>query len=138
MIADLTRAMSNLGRAHKLMTYRSVLFPAPAVRLTNVLEKDTYRWFERHTLSMNPQQRSLGFPFCQRVALQKPCCSSFMSCLSNKVLIRRRVRGREPVVNVLLQLVAYKIPSVMTIKKNKGKDNKRWVLFILFNVWRIV
>src|SRR5260370_28359446 len=103
------------------MTYRSVLFPAPAVRLTNVLEKDTYRWFERHTLSMNPQQRSLGFPFCQRIALQKPCCSSFMSCFSNEVLIRRRVRGREPVVNILLQLVTYKISSVMMIKKTRGK-----------------
>src|SRR5260370_40192848 len=111
MIADLTRSMSNLGRAHKFMTYRSVLFPAPAVRSTKVLEKGTYRWFERHTLSMNPQQRSLGFPFCQRIALQKPYCSSFMSCFSNKVLIRRRVRRRQQAVNVLLHLVAYNIPS---------------------------
>src|SRR5258708_185761 len=138
MIADLTRYMSNLGRTHKFMTHRSVLFPAPGVISTNVLEKGIYQWFERHTLSMNPQQRSLGFPFCQCITLEKPRCSSFMSCFSNEVLIRRRVRGREPVVNVLLQLVAYKIPSVMTIKKNKGKDNKRWVLFILFNIWRIV
>src|SRR5258707_5858924 len=97
MIADLTRSMSKLSRAHKLMTYRSVLFPAPAVRSTNVLEKGTYRWFERHTLSMNPQQRSLGFPFSQRVALQKPCCRSFMSCLSYTDLILRRVSKIQPV-----------------------------------------
>src|SRR5258708_39554260 len=101
MIADLTRSMSKLGRANKFMTYRSVLFPAPAVRLTNVLEKDTFRWFERHTLSMNPQQRSLGFPFCQRIALQKLCCNYFMSCFSNEVLIRRRASGIPLVVYIL-------------------------------------
>src|SRR5258708_9650946 len=131
MIAELTRSMSKLGRAHKNMTYRSVLFPAPAVRSTNVLEKGTYRWFERHTLSMNPQQRSLGFPFSQRVALQKPCCSSFMSCLSNKVLIRRRVRRRQPVVNVLLQLVAYKIPSVMTINKQRERQQTLGLVYFI-------
>jgi hypothetical protein len=33
MIADLTDAMDNLERTYKFMTYRSVLFPAPAVRI---------------------------------------------------------------------------------------------------------
>src|SRR5258707_2663320 len=131
MIADITCSMSNLGRAHKLMTYRSVLFPAPAVRSTKVLEKGNYRWFERHTLSMNPQQRSLGFPFCQRIALEKPCCGSFMSCFSNKVLIGRRVGRREPVVNVLLQLIAYKIQSVMTTKNNGKTTNVGFCLYYL-------
>src|SRR5258707_6774829 len=131
MIADLTRSMSKLSRAHKLMTYRSVLFPAPAVRSTNVLKKGTYWWFKRHTLSMNPQKRSLGLPFCQRIALEKPCCSSFMSCSSNKVLIRRRVRGREPVVNVRLQLVACKIPSVMTIKKQGERQQTLGLVYFI-------
>src|SRR5713226_4996687 len=110
-------------------------FLAPVVRsISKVLGKGTHRWFERHTLSMNPQQRSLGFLFCQRIALEKPSCSSFMSRFSNELLIRRRVRRREPVVDVLLQLGIYKTPSVMTMKK-KGGSNERWVLFILFNVW---
>jgi hypothetical protein len=38
MIADLTGAMNNLGGTYKMMTYRSVLFPAPAVIPTKELE----------------------------------------------------------------------------------------------------
>ena len=56
-----------------------------------------------------------------------------MSCFRNKILVRRRVRRGEPVLHLLLQLVAYRIPSVTAA--NCGVINKRWVLFILFNVW---
>ena len=33
MIADLVGALNYLERAHKVMTYKSVLFPAPALEL---------------------------------------------------------------------------------------------------------
>ncbi len=35
MIADLVAAVNNLEQTHKYVTYRSVLFPAPALRLTS-------------------------------------------------------------------------------------------------------
>jgi hypothetical protein len=38
MIADLTGIMNNLGRRYKIRTYRSVLFPAPAVKSAKALE----------------------------------------------------------------------------------------------------
>jgi hypothetical protein len=35
MIADLVGAMNNLEQTHKHITYRSVLFPAPALKPTS-------------------------------------------------------------------------------------------------------
>jgi hypothetical protein len=34
-----------------------------------------------------------------------------MSCFRNKVMVRRRIRGGQPVLNVPLQLITYRIPS---------------------------
>src|SRR6266849_8717785 len=62
-----------------------------------------------------------------------------MSCLRNDFLIRRRIRGRQPVLNVhsqlvtfSFQLVTYRIPSVSATKGGK-KDNKRFISFISFD-----
>jgi hypothetical protein len=60
-----------------------------------------------------------------------------MSCFSNKALIRRRIGGREPVLNGGLQPVTYKNTISHDDEMRKWK-NKRWVSFILFNVWWIV
>src|SRR5713101_9139632 len=57
-----------------------------------------------------------------------------MPCIRNEVLIRRRIRGRQPVLNVLLQLVTYRIPSVSATEGGK-RDNKRFILFISFDDW---
>jgi hypothetical protein len=52
-----------------------------------------------------------------------------MSCFQNEVVVRRRVRGREPVLNVRLQLVAYKIPSVSAMKGGGKETNVSSCLF---------
>ena len=87
----------------------------------------------RHTFTMNPQEGPSRFPFRECIALEEPCCSSTASSLPNKVVIRRRVRGGEPGLNVPLQLVTYKIPSV-SLTKGGEKIYKRLVLFISFEI----
>ena len=39
MIADLVGALNNLKQAHTIMTYRSVLFPAPAIKMNKLLAR---------------------------------------------------------------------------------------------------
>jgi hypothetical protein len=56
-----------------------------------------------------------------------------MSGFQNEVVIHRRVRGGEPVLNVPLQLVTCKILSGLATKD--GKIDKRFILFISFNIW---
>ena len=85
-----------------------------------------------HTFTMNPQERSLRLPFCQFVALEEPRRSPFVSSLPNEVVIRRRIRGREPVLNLASQLVTYEILSVSAMKDGE-KNNERFILFISFN-----
>jgi hypothetical protein len=43
-----------------------------------------------------------------------------MSCFPNDVLIRRRVRGREPVLNLPSQLFTYEITSI-SVRKRSGR-----------------
>jgi hypothetical protein len=83
----------------------------------------------RHTFSTDPQERSLRFPFRQYITLKEPCCSSTMFCLPKSVVIRRRVRGRKPALDVPSQLVTYKIPSV---SETKGRETRtfHFVCFI--------
>jgi hypothetical protein len=88
------------------------------------------RWrFEKHTFTMNPQERPPPFPFCQCIALEEPCCGSTEPSFPNEVVIRRRVRGREPVLNVASQLVTYKISSVSA---TKGKEQQTFDLVHFF------
>ena len=72
---------------------------------------------------MNPQKGSSRFPFCQCVALQEPCSSSTVSCFPNEVVIHRRVRRREPALNVASQLVTYKTLSSQQRRKVKTTTN---------------
>src|SRR6266566_2031561 len=46
-----------------------------------------------------------------------------MSCFPNEVLIRRRVRGREPVLNLPSQLFTYKITSISETKRSGRSTN---------------
>jgi hypothetical protein len=78
---------------------------------------------------MDPQERPLRFPFCECIALKEPCCSSTMLCFPKNVVIRRRVRWREPVLEVPSQLVTYKIPSVL-VMKDSGTRTSHLVCFI--------
>ena len=81
---------------------------------------------KKHTFAMNPQKRPPRFPFCQCIALEEPGCSSVVSSFPNEGVIRRRVRGREPVLNVARlasQLVTYKILSVSPTKGEGRETN---------------
>jgi hypothetical protein len=80
---------------------------------------------------MNPQEGSPRVPFCQYAALEEPRCRSFMSCFPNEVLIRRRVRGREPVLNLPSQLFTYKITSISATKRTRNLTNVSSCLFRL-------
>src|SRR6266852_2470303 len=54
-----------------------------------------------------------------------------MSCFPNEVLIRRRVRRREPVLNLPSQLFAYKITSVSATERSGKMTNVSSCLFRL-------
>ena len=54
-----------------------------------------------------------------------------MSRSLNKVLIRRRVRGREPVLNLPSQLFTYKITSISETKRSGRTTNVSSCLFRL-------
>jgi hypothetical protein len=54
-----------------------------------------------------------------------------MSGLRNEFVVRRRVRRGEPLLNVLLQLVTYKIPSVTATKCGGKTTNVSSCLFRL-------
>ena len=54
-----------------------------------------------------------------------------MSCFPNEVLIRRRVRGREPVLNLPSQLFTYKITSNSATKRRGRSTNVLSCLFRL-------
>ena len=54
-----------------------------------------------------------------------------MSCFQNEVVIRRRVRGGEPALNVPLQLVTYKILSVLITKGGRKTTNVSPCSFLL-------
>ena len=80
---------------------------------------------------MDPQETAPRIPFLQRFALEEPCPRLSMSCFRNEVVIRRRVRGREPILNVRLQLVTYKLPSVSTLNGEEKQTNVSSCLFRL-------
>ncbi len=82
------------------------------------------------TFTVNPQEGPARFPICQRLAFEEPLCSSTMSCLRNEVVVRRWVRGGEPLLNVLLQLVTYKTPSVTATKCEGKQQTFRLVYFV--------
>ncbi len=54
-----------------------------------------------------------------------------MSCFRNEVVVRRRIRGREPILDVHFQLVAYKVPSVSEMKGGEKGTNASFCLFRL-------
>jgi len=55
MIVDLEDALNNFEKARKVATYRSVLFPAPALEPTSYYCKALVNDSEKHTFTMNPQ-----------------------------------------------------------------------------------
>jgi len=101
MIADLVGALNNLEQTHKDITYRSVLFPAPAMK-QQVINAMRSSVVVKHTFTMDPQERPPRIPFFQFLALEEPSCGSTMSCTRKKNVVRRWVRGRQPIFNVPL------------------------------------
>jgi hypothetical protein len=57
------------------------------------------------TLSVNPKERSFGFPFLVNASLEEPCCGFLVMSITGDVMISRRIRWGEPFVDVLPQLV---------------------------------
>src|SRR6267154_427578 len=54
-----------------------------------------------------------------------------MLCFPNEVLIHRRVRGREPVLNLPSQLFTYKITSISATNRSERSTNVSSCLFHL-------
>src|SRR6266849_5798268 len=54
-----------------------------------------------------------------------------MSFIQNKVVVYRRVRGREPILNVRFQLVTYKITSVSQMEGGEKQTNASFCVFQL-------
>ncbi len=54
-----------------------------------------------------------------------------MSCFSNKILIRRWIGGREPVLNVLLQPVTYKDTVGHGDEIRKGKQQTLGLVYFI-------
>jgi hypothetical protein len=50
---------------------------------------------------MNPQETTPRIPFFQRFAFEEPCSGLTMSCFQNEVVVRRWIRGREPILKRL-------------------------------------
>jgi hypothetical protein len=123
--------MNDFGCCYWDDTYRSVLFPAPAIRFSRQCK--TCAHSRKHTFSMDPQEGPPFFPFCKCVvvALQEPCCSPTMLGRPKSVVIRRRVRGRKPAFDVPSQLVTYKIPSVLATKGREKITNFSFHLLYL-------
>src|SRR6266403_5009109 len=101
MIADLVGALNNLEQTHKDITYRSVLFPAPAMT-QQVIDAMRSSGIVKHTFTMDPQERPPRIPFFQLFALEEPSCRSTMSCNRSKDVVRRWVRRRQPIFDVSL------------------------------------
>ncbi len=55
MIADLVADLNNLEQTHKDTTYRSVLFPAPAMK-QQVINAMRSSVVVKHTFTMDPQE----------------------------------------------------------------------------------
>ena len=65
MMADLIRPMNKLKQADKVITYRRVLFPAPALLYDQqIISSGTCCGIEKRKFSMNPQKRPRRLPFC--------------------------------------------------------------------------
>src|SRR6266849_3669176 len=54
-----------------------------------------------------------------------------MSFIQNKVVVLRGVRGREPILNVRLQLFTYRIMSVSAMEGGEKQTNASFCLFRL-------
>jgi hypothetical protein len=59
----------------------------------------------RRTLSVNPNERSFGFPFLVNASVEEPCCGFLVMSITGNVMISRRIRWGEPFVDALPQLV---------------------------------
>jgi len=57
------------------------------------------------TLSMDPKERSFGFPFLVNVSLEEPCCGFLVMSITGNIMISRRIRWGEPFVDAVPQLV---------------------------------
>ena len=56
-------------------------------------------------IAVNPQQRSVRFPFSECAALNEPSCGSIMSGFACVTMIKRRIWRREPCLEFLLELI---------------------------------
>ena len=46
----------------------------------------------KRTLSMNPKERSFGFPFLVNVSLEEPCCGFLVMSITGNVMVSRWIR----------------------------------------------
>ena len=90
-----------------------MLFPDPAVQVGDG-QISIRKRKEGPTFSMNPQERADRHPVFERLALKEPRGRSLLVGLARNVVIRGRVRRREPDVNVLFYLCPCAEDSIST------------------------
>jgi hypothetical protein len=56
---------------------------------------------EEHTFSVEPQKRTIRFPFGEDTSLEEPPCSLLAMGTTRNVVVNRRIRRREPFAKVL-------------------------------------
>ena len=88
MIADLVCTMNNLEHTHKVTTYKSVLFPAPAYRSTSYYSKtlveDSKTYVYHGSTRATPSLSILSMHYTQRTTLRFHCVAlSEQSCDSS-------------------------------------------------------
>ncbi len=57
---------------------------------------------KKHTISTDPQEGAILFPFIERIALDKPRCSAIIVSLTSKIVIYGRIWRRDPASEVAL------------------------------------
>jgi hypothetical protein len=82
------------------ITNHITLLPDPATK-SGVRKEGSKRVKKEHTFAMDPQERRRPLPLFEYTALEKPRRGSFVVSLACDVMVRRAIRGREPILQFL-------------------------------------
>ena len=97
------------------MTYQRTLFPDPADHRRNYCIGNGKRYEgDIRTQTMDPHKRTRRFPTHEGTALLEPRGRALVMYFEGDILVYPRIRGRQPTVKVVLELVTYEVVSVYT------------------------